>query len=345
MNFRAFWIRLTQWEYWPFEIVYLPIFIYWIWLSLRARSLLYFTASNTLMKNGGMLGESKMEIFDQLPVRHLPITVKITPADTWDDAHKKVKSHSIGIPCIAKPDIGERGVAVKKIQNLADLEEYHRSAEFPYLVQEFIDLPLEVGIFYYRLPGQKRGVVSSVVYKEMLCLTGNGLKTLKELVYNYDRAFLQRKVLEKRFAEQWNEIIPKGRTIEMEGIGNHSRGTKFLNGNKYISVALSQYFDHLADELVGFYFGRFDIRTASWEALEQGKFMIMELNGAGAEPAHIYDPEVGIAEAYSSLMHHWKMLYTISTLNHARGIPYLTVGEGIKEYKLVLKNKALIQQI
>ena len=40
------YIRLTSWEYWPFGIVQAPIFIYWLWLSIKARTPFFFSASN-----------------------------------------------------------------------------------------------------------------------------------------------------------------------------------------------------------------------------------------------------------------------------------------------------------
>ena len=122
---RSFWIRLTQWEYWPFEIVYLPIFVYWLWFSLKARSLLYFTASNTLMKNGGMLGESKMEIFEKIPERHLPATYLIPEEMTWESVCS-LTAGELKYPCIAKPDVGVRGIAVRKINSIDELKSYLR---------------------------------------------------------------------------------------------------------------------------------------------------------------------------------------------------------------------------
>ncbi len=34
-------IKLFNWEYWSFNVVYAPIFIYWLWLGLRARSFFF----------------------------------------------------------------------------------------------------------------------------------------------------------------------------------------------------------------------------------------------------------------------------------------------------------------
>lgn len=338
---RAFWIRLTHWEYWPFEIVYLPIFAYWLYLSCKARSFLYFTASNTLMENGGMLGESKIGILEQIPQKYLPKTLLISKSMDNAEIQNLFAENNFHYPVIVKPNIGERGVGVEKIKSAEDLSRYHLNANYSYLIQEYLDLPLETGVFYYRFPSASGGRISSLVYKELLSVRGDGKRTLKDLIYARDRAYLQRDALQNRFHREWDSIVDDNHTVILETIGNHSRGTKFLNGNVHITPALLKHFDTLADALPGFYFGRFDIRSASWEALQSGDFMIMELNGAGSEPAHIYDPSVSISSAYSSLFLHWKVLYKISIENHKRGIPYLSLKQGMRAYKKVLDNKRL----
>jgi D-alanine-D-alanine ligase-like ATP-grasp enzyme len=344
MDLRAFWIRLTHWEYWPFEIVYLPVFAYWLWLSVRARSLLYFTASNTLMENGGMLGESKADIFNRLPREYIPNTLFVDPSSEIKLLEVRIRKSQLHFPVIVKPNIGERGAAVEKILDFAALINYHELADYNYLIQEYIDLPLETGVFYYRFPNNTNGTVSSIVYKELLSVTGNGVDTLKQLVHKKDRAYLQHKVLRERFCKNWESIPSNGETVMLEEIGNHSRGTKFLSGNQYITKRLTETFDQVVDQMEGFYFGRFDIRSASWEDLEEGRFLILELNGGGSEPGHIYDPGISIIEAYGSIFHHWKVLYDISRANHAKGIPYLTFREGLQEYRKVLDNKRRISR-
>jgi len=54
--------KITHWEYWPFELVYFPVVLYYFWLSIRARSFFFFSASNPSIETGGMLGESKFGI-------------------------------------------------------------------------------------------------------------------------------------------------------------------------------------------------------------------------------------------------------------------------------------------
>jgi membrane protein DedA with SNARE-associated domain len=61
------WRRLTQFEYWPLWAVYAPVLVYILWLGLRHRKPLLFTAANPAIPAGGLLGESKAGILDGLP--------------------------------------------------------------------------------------------------------------------------------------------------------------------------------------------------------------------------------------------------------------------------------------
>jgi hypothetical protein len=67
VKYLNFWTRLTNWEYWPFSVIYFPVFFYWLWLSVKARSLFFFSAANPSIESGGMLGESKYRILKNVP--------------------------------------------------------------------------------------------------------------------------------------------------------------------------------------------------------------------------------------------------------------------------------------
>lgn len=338
--FRTLWrsnflIKLRSWEYWPFNLVYLPIYIYWFWLSIKARSFLFFSSSNPGIENGGMLGESKIKIFDNIAPALKPVTIYCAFGEEFEQVQTKILQHNLSYPIIAKPDIGERGWQVEKINNDTELKNYIAQIPVNFLIQEYLDLPLEMGIFYYRYPGKERGCVSSIVMKEMLTVTGDGSSTLKELILNYDRAKLQWSVLKEKYSSSLNEILDKGEARELVSIGNHSRGTKFLNGNYLINDSLNRTFDEISKAIPGFFFGRYDIRVQSEESLYQGELKIMELNGAGSEPAHIYHPGFSLLEAYKVLFHHWRVLYEISRDNNKLGVRYATLKEGLIEYKKI----------
>ncbi len=330
-----FSIKLRSWEYWPFNLVYLPIYFYWFWLSIKAKSFLFFSSSNPGIENGGMLGESKIKIFDNIASDLKPVTIFCTLEEGYDQVRSKIFQEGLQYPIIAKPDIGERGWQVEKINNDDELRNYISQIPVNFLIQEYLDLPIEMGVFYYRYPNEDLGRVSSIVIKEMLSVTGDGRSTLKELILNYDRAKLQWDVLKEKYSSSLNDVLENGEERELVSIGNHSRGTKFLNGNHLINEILNETFDKISQDIPGFFFGRYDIRVASEESLYEGKLKIMELNGAGSEPAHIYHPGFSLFEAYKVLFHHWRVLYEISRDNNKLGVRYATLKEGLIEYKKI----------
>lgn len=329
LKLRNFWTKLTAWEYWPWYIVYIPVFGYWFYLGFRARAIFFFSAANPSIKYGGMVSASKKKILDLLPQEYTPSTVLLEATVQKGDFVRKMDEVGLNYPIILKPDLGERGWKVEKVNNEKELESYLDSAKGDILLQEYLDLPFEAGIFYYRLPGQDRGTISSVVLKEFLYVVGDGESTLEELILKKPRARIHYVNLKYVYGEELNKIPPTDARVQLEPIGNHNRGTTFLNGNHLIDEELTRSFEAISQQIDGFYYGRFDVRCKDEKALKRGEVKIMELNGAASEPAHIYHPGFSIFKGYQVLFHHWKMLYRISKANHKKGVPYVRFKEGL----------------
>ena len=56
------WRRLRRWEFWPPWLFYPPVVGQVLWLGLRHRSPLLFTAANPAIEAGGFISESKFRI-------------------------------------------------------------------------------------------------------------------------------------------------------------------------------------------------------------------------------------------------------------------------------------------
>ena len=76
------------------------------------------------------MAESKKEIYDCIPQHFYPKTELIHEKIPFDKVIVLVEASKIKYPFIAKPDIGLRGSAVKKIHAVSELEEYHSKANF-----------------------------------------------------------------------------------------------------------------------------------------------------------------------------------------------------------------------
>ncbi|MCV6629632.1 MAG: hypothetical protein OIF50_07210, partial [Flavobacteriaceae bacterium] len=266
----SWFIRLGSWEYWPSWVLYLPVYIQHFWLTLKARNLFFFLRTNPAI-DGFILSDSKFETLKLVPEALLPKTKYIAPNDNPKEAASFLQERQISFPVILKPDIGFRGLLVQKIENNTALELAIQQLKVPHLLQEYVPYETEMGVFYYRYPGKQEGVVSSLTLKEFLCVRGDGIHTLEELVYLNPRAILQQENIKQKFPKHWKHVLVKGELLELESIGNHCRGTKFVNGNHLITKKLETQFDLLTQQMNGFYFGRFDIRTSSLQALENGE--------------------------------------------------------------------------
>lgn len=333
-----FIIRLRSWEYWPFGILQGPVFIYWLLLALKERSIFFFSASNPSILSGGMMGESKSEVLDMIPDEVKPKTSLVKLPATVESVLHQMNSKGLSFPLIFKPDLGERGWMVRRINNERDVEQYLKEIRINFVMQELVDLALEFGVFYVHYPDRPKGRVTSITMKKFLDVTGDGKHTLRQLILSHDRAKLQWDVLKEQYKDQLDSVVPDGKSIELVSIGNHCLGTTFLNANHLITPKLNASFDSISQRIPGFYFGRFDLRCASFEDLEAGNVKIVELNGCGAEPAHIYHPGSSFWRGMATLFAHVHSMYRVSVINHSMGVPYLSFQEGRAIYR---KFKAL----
>lgn len=268
-----------------------------------------------------------------IPERYVPRTVLIKLPATTSQVIQLMQELGLRFPVIVKPDLGERGFRVRKINDEQGLAQYLIEQRFDFMVQEYLDLPLEFGIFYTRFPNQKKGRVTSVVIKEMLAVTGDGQSTLQELILRLDRAKLQWEILKDRYRDTLEDIVPTGKRIELISIGNHCLGTKFLDGSHLINADLDKAFDEISQQIHEFYFGRFDLRCQRIEDLYTGNVKVMELNGCGAEPAHIYHPGYSLRKAIAVMFRHWRNIFIIAQQNERRGVAYTPFKEAVVHYK------------
>ncbi len=341
---KLFFHKLTHWEYWPFQMVYIPIYFLWAYYSIKAKSIFFFNASNPTIKNGGFMMESKKQIYNLIPQNYYPKTELIPVGTSLKNIKNILESASITYPFIAKPDIGLRGSAVKKIETFSDLKQYAEKAHFDFIVQNLIPYKNEIGVFYVRYPHEKQGRITGIVAKEFLIVTGNGHATIEELIKENPRFELQLKVLKQEYGSKLQKVLPVGEKINLVPYGNHARGAKFLDVSHLITPKLTAVFNEMCGQISGFYFGRLDVMFDTFEALEQGKnFSVVELNGAASEPTHIYDPKHSLLFAWKELARHITYMYEISSANYQNGFPYLSHKAGMKEYRLhQMQNKKII---
>jgi membrane protein DedA with SNARE-associated domain len=326
--------RLRQWEFWPPWMFYPPVALYCVWLGIRHGGLNVAAASNPGIFSGGLVGESKMatlkDLFDTSP--EFTAEAALIPCGPYEDRLRIFEEARVRLalqyPFILKPDHGQRGVGVKLIRNQARLEDCLRHSAAPLLVQRYAPGPFEAGIFYYRFPGSGNGKIFGITEKIFPTVTGDGKSTIKELIERDPRARVISGTYMRRFAARLGEILPAGEILKLVEAGNHAQGCIFKDGMRWNSPQLLARLDEISRRLGGFFIGRYDIRFSSEEDLREGRnFQIIELNGAAAEAASIYDSRNTLWSAYRTLFRQWGLVYAIGAENRRRGfVPMTTLS-------------------
>jgi len=301
---------ISHWEDWHWFTKYIIIGPAWLWFCLRARSLWFFTASNPTIQFGGFIGETKKEIYKQLPPGSYPKSIYISPTLSFSEMQTRVQVANLHFPLAVKPDIGMMGFMFRKIETPEQLNQYHAVMPTTYIIQELITYPLEVSVFYYRFPGQQKGHITGFVKKEYLQVVGNGKTTLRDLILKYSRAQFRLKELFAKHQPMLETILPDGEVYVLSPALNLSRGGRLVNLEQEKDEQLLALFDKISHYSGNLYYGRFDIKCASVKDLKDGKnFSILEYNGCGAEPHHVYGNSNSFLQACKILIDHWSILY------------------------------------
>jgi len=358
------WRRLTHWEFWPMWAFYPPVVCYIAYLALKHRSLTLFTACNPAIPASGFVGESKTQILGQLGgnstasssarvftrttratalgtvpdyiPRYQLIPASINVEDRVAQARQLLQTQQFHYPIVFKPDAGERGNHVQIIRTHDELTHYFQTFAHDTIIQEYVS-GAEFGVFYYRYPNENHGHIFSITEKKFPVVTGDGQSTLEQLILNDDRAVCLAQFYCDRQGEQLWEVPATGEQIQLVEIGAHSKGTIFLDGTHYRTDALEAAIDRISRGFEGFYFGRFDLRVPSLEALQQGRDLkIIELNGVTSEATNIYDPGHSLWTAYRILFAQWRLAFAIGAQNLARGA---RVVSGRELLRLVFTHK------
>ena len=318
--------RWTRWEFWPAWLFYIPVGVYYAWLAIRYRGLCVPTCANPGIASGGFIGESKLEILDQLRRTTPQFTAEaflvdgLTTSDRLLSLHLLCREHKITLPFILKPDVGQRGNGVKLIRSMRAALEYLEEVAAPIVLQRYIAGPREAGVFYYRFPGESHGHIFAITEKIFPMITGDGIRTVEELIRADERATLMAQVYVRRFASRRSEILTRGEILKLVETGNHAQGCIFLDGSHLHTEALKRAIDQISQRLPGFFIGRYDIRYENDEELKQGRnFQIIELNGATSEATSIYDPRNSLFSAYRTLFQQWRLVFAIGATNRANG--------------------------
>jgi hypothetical protein len=339
------WQKITHWELWPFYFIYAPLGFVWLWYALKARAFWFFSPANPTLDFAGFEGEGKRQMYQQIPKVYLPVTIYIHHQLSFEEVEQRIAASGIPYPFAVKPEIGMQGILFRKINNPTELKNYHQHIPAEYLVQELVTLPMEFSVFHIRYPGNVKGKVTGFILKDYLHVVGDGSSSLINLILNHPKAKHRETEMRAKHANHLQQIIPQGEKYYLSIAGNHNRGARFINLHTQIDQALTDTFDAISNQIGQFYYGRYDLKCTSIEDLKAGKnILILEYNGAGAEPNHIYDCGMSYARALGVIINHWEDLYKIAKINHQKGVPYWGFWKGRKHLRAAAAHFSFMKQ-
>ena len=356
-RFLGRWGRVRGWEFWPPWLFYLPVLAWGVWLAVKYRSLTVFTAANPAFPDGGLVGESKSEILGAIGDRARVARTVVAGMGGGEAAGREgageeggggragggragdvaaavgkqaawtrkpgagagdVTAAAGSLPVVVKPDVGERGAGVAIVRSERELAARLAVREARLIAQEYVPGE-ELGVFYYRFPGEERGRIFGITEKRQPVVTGDGRRSLGDLVLDDRRLRCQRRVFARTLGAGLDRVPAEGEEVVLEERGNHCFGCEFRDGAHLETPALAAAIDEVSRSLDGFFFGRYDIRGDSMEDIQAGRFKVIELNGVSSEATNIYDPRGTLGGAYRTLFRQWELAFRIGAANRALG--------------------------
>ncbi len=318
--------HITKWEFWPAWLFYSPVPLFCLWLGVRHRGFSLPAVANLNQKNGGLVGESKISILEELmstSPEHTADSYLVetgTPAERLATIRRLFDQKGLQFPFVLKPDVAQRGAGFRKIESFDEAQGYLALVSAPLILQRYAPGPNEAGIFYYRFPHESTGHIFAITRKRFPFIVGDGHQTVRELVESDPRASLLAQTYLQRFATSADHVLPAGERLRLVEAGNHCQGCIFSDGGDLNSKTLRIAIDRISRKLPGFFLGRYDIRYESDEQLRAGEgFTIVELNGAASEATNIYDERYTLWSAYATLYRQWALAYRIGAANRDRG--------------------------
>ncbi|MBC8010724.1 MAG: hypothetical protein H7067_11590 [Burkholderiales bacterium] len=225
-----------------------------------------------------------------------------------------------------KPDVGERGRGVVIARSEDEVTAKLAEDAGRLIVQAYVP-GVEFGVFYTRQPGATRGEIFAITDKRTLAVVGDGRRTLEELILGDERAVGMAAYFLNEYKGRLAETPAAGAKVTLAELGTHCRGALFLDGTALRTEALEAAVDEVSRAYDGFYFGRYDVRAESAEALRRGEFTVIELNGLSSEATSIYDPQHSVFFGWRMLCAQWRRAFEIGAENRRRGSRVWTARE------------------
>ncbi|MEM8490005.1 MAG: hypothetical protein AAF756_04190 [Pseudomonadota bacterium] len=319
---------MRHFEFWPPRLFELPYYLALLALCARHRlSPMSLAKANYALDHGELALGSKYATQMAFDQSLFPATLLLTDGTSGSGDQAKQFAEEHGFPVIMKPEIGSVGKGVMRLADSAELDEAVTNLQSPHLLQAYIDLPAEFGVFYVRKKGQ--GAVTGINEKHFPEVVGNGTDSVGDLARKHER-----------FSDHWTmflkdldtqRIPDSGERVRLSFVGSHTMGCRFTNDTDLASPELLEVLEKFAESQPGFNFGRLDVRARDSAALSRGEFVIIEVNGVASLPTHMFDPQHGLRDGYEIFLAHAKHLVEVAVEQRHQPMELLPLWQLLKK--------------
>jgi len=324
----------------PKWLICIPLAAQWLWLSVRYRGTTLPSCVNPMITSGGLVGEGKLEYFATMGSlarsATAPFVGVAARADLSEsDLKRAMAATELTFPIIAKPDLGLCGFGVRRINDMAELIAYF--AAFPpnetVVLQAFLQEEHEAGIFYARDPAAGQGRIIGLVLRYFPRVVGDGERSVRELMITDHRARRMLAASKHESVVAVDRVPSRGEMVRLATIGSTRVGGLYVDGGNYATELLSTRMDAIARDMHSFYCGRFDVRYASLHDLMEGRFTIIEVNGAGSEAIQAWDPQIGLLKGLGMIFSKQRLLFSIGAQMRKLGVRPIKLYSLYRLYK------------
>jgi len=339
--------RVGRLERLPKWVNLIPMVAQWVWLSIRYGSWSLPAAANPQITAGGLVGEGKSEYFrsmGRLARAHTAAYAVFRNSGSVSDAEKSMTDAGLEYPLILKPDVGWCGFGVRIVRTREELKSYLQAypANEDIILQRFVSYEGEAGIYYVRSPEAARGRVTGILLRFFPRVVGDGHSSIAELMARNPRASRLGQDGRSEPCCDTSRIPSAGEIVRLSVTGSTRVGGMYQDATELVTPEMEKAINAIAMDMKDLHVARFDVRYESIGAMRAGhSFKIIEVNGAGSEAVHAWDPRYTLSEAYRIVFAKQRMLFSIGAAMRKRGHRPLS---GWAMTKLYLRQAWLIRR-
>ncbi|NBX01403.1 hypothetical protein EBR11_02590, partial [bacterium] len=293
---------------WPSWLLFLPVRIGVIFLSLRHRSLTAFASANpSFGRIGGFMGDAKSLLLRpfQRDSRCVPF-VGLAMEDASEVRMQEAKAFAAchGYPLVLKPEVSCNGAGLRYVRNSEQLTRWLSVMKEDMILQKFIP-GLEFEVVWSRSPGKDNGHIMALVHKQEVVVTGDGEQTLEELIWLDDFAVSRAELYLQGHDRELTRVVPAGQKVILNLSGSYGHGVRCQHRPELITPEFSAAITAFAKRFPALHYARLDVRVTQESHLKTGQFVITEVDGCCSVSSLLRDGSLLFRRSYRAI---WEQL-------------------------------------